>query len=264
MRRYQANLIHVLLAAGLSLAWSGCDRRAPQPPPTLDLNEAPAADPAGPSAAPPVRLEPSRAPFDAGPPLGQVAEQVTRAVADRAGLCTSDQVLLEMQAARRAAAKQPSTGAVQDAAARAWEIQFFKGNTIEMYARQLEFFGLELGLVLPDNKIAYILHPTKPKPEVRTAPAAQETRAYLSWSRGDLVEADRNLAKRAGLAATDRVILCFLPPKVEATLAELEKKQAGDKLPQVTKTRFGVRRKGDDYEVYVIEQTFRTAAGGAR
>ena len=209
-------------------------------------------------------MEPSRAPFDAGPRLGLVAAQVAQAAVDRASLCASEQVLLEMQAARRAAAKQPAAGAAQNAAPRSWEIQFFKGNTIEMYARQLEFFGLELGLVLPDNKIAYIPHPTKPKTDLRTAPAAQETRAYLSWSRGDLIEADRNLARQAGLEPNNRVILCFLPTKVEATLAELEKKKAAEKFPQVTKTRFGVRRKGDDYELYVIEQTLRAAAGGGR
>ncbi len=78
---------------------------------------------------------------------------------------------------------------------RNWEVVFQKGNTLDLYARQLDFFKIELGVVLPDNKIAYAFNLSKRKPESRVSadPANTERRYYLTWRSGDLEQADREL-----------------------------------------------------------------------
>ena len=142
----------------------------------------------------------------------------------------------------------------KDVAARNWELRFLKGNTKDKYARQLDFFGIELAVVMPGNKLVYVRKFSKPKPENHTGPADQEKRCYLTWRNGDLSRADVELLSRAGVSPGDRVVLKILPADVEAKLAKLEKDYAGDDAGNVSKTQFGIRAAGDGYEFYVAEQ----------
>jgi hypothetical protein len=142
----------------------------------------------------------------------------------------------------------------KDVVARNWELRFLKGNTKDKYARQLDFFGIELAVVMPDNKLIYIRKFSKPKPEIYTGPADQEKRCYLTWQRGDLSHADIDLFSRAGLSPGDRVVLKILPVDVEAKLAKLEKDYAGDDASDVSRTQFGIRAAGDGFEFYVAQQ----------
>jgi hypothetical protein len=141
--------------------------------------------------------------------------------------------------------------------ARHWEITFPKGNTLDAYARQLDFFGIELGVVIPGDKVVYAFHLSKPKPDTRLLAEASshENRFYLSWRDGDLRKADRELLVRAGVQIEDEVVLQFLPDAVEARLAAMEREFRGAEPKRIGKTRFGVRPVGDKFEFYVIEQT---------
>jgi len=140
---------------------------------------------------------------------------------------------------------------------RAWEIRFDPGNTLESYAKQLDFFGIEFGVLLPDNELLYVAALSKAQPTVRRGPADQEPRYYFTWRQGELLKADRELLAKAGVDPKDRLILKFLPEQWFQRLAELEKAHAADKLPKVRKTRFGVRSAGDGYEFYVMEQIYK-------
>ncbi len=103
---------------------------------------------------------------------------------------------------------------------RRWEVQFNK-TSLSDYARQLDFFHIELAVLLPDGRLAYARNLSKPKPEVRyVANAAEkEKRYYLTWRKGELQEADRKLLARAGIeAGKGMIILKFLPPQVEASV----------------------------------------------
>ncbi len=135
-----------------------------------------------------------------------------------------------------------------------WELRFSKGLTKDKYAQQLDFFGIELAVVMPGNQLIYVSRFTKAKPDVRKGAADAETRWYMTWRVGDLGRADADLLARAGIHAEDRVVLKMLPPALEAKLAELEKERAGGLLPYVCKTQFGIRAAGDAYEFYVVEQ----------
>ncbi len=148
----------------------------------------------------------------------------------------------------------PRKAGEKDLSGRNWELRFAKGITKEKYARQLDYFGIELAVVMPDNKLVYVRNFSKPKPETHTGPADEEKRFYLTWRSGDLSRADVDLLDRTGVSPGDRVVLKILPTKVEAKLAELEKGHAGDDSGDVIKTQFGIRPTGDGYEFYVSEQ----------
>ena len=160
--------------------------------------------------------------------------------------------------ASRFASKSQDWGDVRKASrkgvtARNWELCFAKGVTKDKYARQLDFFGIELAVVMPDNQLVYVRKFTKPKPETHTGPADQEKRCYLAWRNGDLSRANVELLARAGVKPGDRVVLKILPADVEENLDKLERERAGDDADNVSKTQFGIRAAGDGYEFYVTE-----------
>ncbi len=148
-------------------------------------------------------------------------------------------------------------GGMQGGVERRWEGTFMRGNTLETYARQLDFFQIELGVLEPGNRVTYAYNLVKPKPDRRTGSADAEKRYYLTWRGGELIEADRELLARAGIDAQGRVILKFLPPEVEAQLAHLEKQHAGGEADHVRRTRFGISPHGNGYRFRVTDQMFR-------
>jgi hypothetical protein len=134
------------------------------------------------------------------------------------------------------------------------EIVFAEGD-MDLYARQLDFFGIELGVLSPYNKIVYAFHLSKPKPDTRVLadPALKEKRYYLT--RRNSRQADEKLLSRAGIEVGDRVILTFLPPAIETQLSDLENGYPGaDLKKKLKKTRFGVRAMENGFSLFVLEQ----------
>jgi hypothetical protein len=137
---------------------------------------------------------------------------------------------------------------------RHWAIAFAEGD-LDLYARQLDFFGIDLGVITPDSKVVYAFHLSKPKPDTRVCdkPWLKERRYYLTDR--SFRQADEKLFSRAGIEAGDRLILKFIPPAIEDQLSDLEnsypKDESGRKLK---KTRFGIRPTGKGFSLYVIEQ----------
>ncbi len=142
-------------------------------------------------------------------------------------------------------------------AQRNWEIRFPKGQTVETYAKQLDFFGIELAVVLPEGMLLYVSRLSADKPTTRTGKAAEEKRFYLTWRGGELSLADLELLHRAGVEARNRVLLKLLPPELEKKLTELERQAAGPRAERVRKTRFDIRASDDGYEFVVVEQWFQ-------
>ncbi len=190
------------------------------------------------------------------PDLQETLAAVADAVAARAAMLDNP-VLSDQIAAgsgRGGSGRKPGSGG-KPGRPRNWEIQFGEGNTLETYAKQLDFFGIELGILLPDDRIEYIYNLSKPKPDRRTGSVDDEKRYYLTWRRSDLERADRELFALAGLNAQSRVILKFLPPKTEQTLAALEKEKAGANIDELRKTRYGIRSERGGFRFYVIDQS---------
>jgi hypothetical protein len=141
---------------------------------------------------------------------------------------------------------------------RHWEVRFPPGNTIESYGQQLDFFKIELGVLMPGNKVIYASNFSNRTPTRREGPADQEKRYYLTWRRDSaLQEADRELLRRANINPGRNLILKFIPQQLELHLIQLERNRAGDRAKNVRTTYFGIRPKGRGYEFYVMDQTYR-------
>jgi hypothetical protein len=142
--------------------------------------------------------------------------------------------------------------------ARHWEV-LFSQNTLDGYAKQLDFFKIELGVLLPDSKIIYACNLTKSKPDIRTVanPAASESRCYLTWRSGEMQQADRDLLARAGVDVGNSLVVKFLPPEVEERLVSLEKSYARADANRIKRTRFGVRADGAGFTFFVLEQPLK-------
>ena len=149
------------------------------------------------------------------------------------------------------------TGRGRKGMGRNWEVQFAKGNTLNVYARQLDFFKIELGVRRSGNKIEYASNLSSRRPRARVGPTDQEKRYYLTWRRGNLQQADRDLLNKAGIDPGRSPIFKFLPPEVEAMLLGLERDKAGSRAKKIRMTRFGLLPDGDGYKFYVMRQTYR-------
>jgi hypothetical protein len=137
-----------------------------------------------------------------------------------------------------------------------WEVMFDRGLTLESYATQLDFFGIELAVLMPDKRVEYASHLVRSRPDRRSGPADADKRYYLAWKRGELQQADRELLNRAGIQVGTNIILKFLPPETEQKMAALEQATAGKR--EARSTLFGIRRGTTaPYEFYVIRQTYR-------
>jgi hypothetical protein len=142
---------------------------------------------------------------------------------------------------------------------RNWEIYFQKGSTLDLYARQLDYFGIEIGIVRKDSRIDYAFHLAKPKPDTRSITEAykNEQRYWLRWTQGDLEQADRELVERAGLDPTGW-LLKFVPRETEIKLYTLEQTRAGtERSKSIKKTRFGVKTVGSGFEFFIIDQSYK-------
>jgi len=137
-----------------------------------------------------------------------------------------------------------------------WELRFPPGNTVETYAKQLDFFGIELGVFGAANEIVYIAKLAQEKPVTHTGQRSADGRKYMTWSRGDLDEADQELLRRAGIKPEGRTIFKFLPAETENRLATLERQFKNRASKDIRRTRFGVKPEGNAWTFFVIDQTY--------
>jgi hypothetical protein len=138
-----------------------------------------------------------------------------------------------------------------------WEVRF-NATTIELYAAQLDFFGIELGAIGGGKKtVDYASALAQAKPNTRTAPGDKEKRRYLLWRKGPLASADKELLAKAGIDTTGRIILQFLPEPVELQMRTLEAQFKNKKLNDIRRTIFGVKQNGAAYQFFVAEQDYR-------
>lgn len=139
-----------------------------------------------------------------------------------------------------------------------WEVRF-QGTTLESYAQQLDFFGIELAVLGGGKKtVDYASQLTLKKPVARSTDGRGEQRRYLLWRKGPLAEADRELLNRAGIDHVGRVILQFVPPDIEKQMKALELTYAkGRKLAEIKKTVFAVEGTPGQYKFVVADQAYR-------
>ncbi len=137
-----------------------------------------------------------------------------------------------------------------------WKIRFDQTSQ-SMYARQLDFFKIELAAI-KSGRVNYASGFTQASPARRSALAGdQEKRLFFTWEGGTMKKYDTALLQKAGVnTAGADVVVQFFPPDVENQLALLEKQRLGTRDARtVRRTVFGIRPAGNGFQFYVIEMT---------
>ena len=137
-----------------------------------------------------------------------------------------------------------------------WFIRFADGSSLSEYAKQLDFFGIELGAIMPDSRIAYITG-LAGTPKVRYGTSGKdEKRLYMKWEGGERRKADEKLFQKAGITVGRNVIFHFYPQQTEQLLVTMETAFAKRNLREIRRTYFVVNSKANGYEFQVTRQMY--------
>ena len=137
-----------------------------------------------------------------------------------------------------------------------WFIKFVERGTLDEYAQQLEFFGIELGALMPDGKLILVNKLTAGTPTFRTVVNGQdEKRLYFTWKGGTRKTLDLQLFQKAKVDATNALIMHFYPVATENQLAVLEQQYKNRKAADIKKTYFSVRAAKQGFEFTITSQT---------
>jgi len=137
-----------------------------------------------------------------------------------------------------------------------WYIQFGDERDLQEYARQLDFFGIELGAIMPDGRLVYLSNLSAAQPTQRESRSGgSETRLYMSWQGGKRQQADAELFRKAGLNVKSSRILHFYPERTERLLATLETQYANRAIAEIRRTYFVVEPNGNGYQFRVTRQS---------
>ncbi len=209
-------------------------------------------------------------PDEMEPQVEQLLEAVTEVVATQAAALDTLQtpMLSTSSGAGMGDSRPPGPlGEGEDIIPRSerWEIRY-NSNNLRAYARQLDFFQLELGAVGGgESQVDYASHLAQPQPSARRGPGDAEKRLYMIWTSGALRRFDRQLLEAAGIRTAGRIVVQFYPKQIEELLARVEMDYARSNgktsVKQIQRTVFGVRPQGTaGYEYYVISQSYRAVA----
>ncbi|MDE0865786.1 MAG: hypothetical protein OSA98_18525 [Rubripirellula sp.] len=143
-----------------------------------------------------------------------------------------------------------------------WQLNF-TARDIGLYARQLDFYKIELGAIggsIQGVDVASNLAGSPKK--YRVVKTEDEKRLYFMWnSPSPLMQFDRQLLGKAGIPLPNRQMLKFIPTQLENQLAQIEKTYWESKgytsVTQIAKTVFESKAAGGGYQFEVISQRYR-------
>lgn len=138
-----------------------------------------------------------------------------------------------------------------------WFIKFASESSLDEYARQLDYFRVELGVLQPDGRLVYVTNLSQATPARREVPTARdEQRLYFTWQGGERQDADIKLLAKAGVQVGAGRILHFYIPETENRLAVVERNYANRKAKEIRRTYFAVVKQGGGYAFEVTRQTY--------
>lgn len=134
-------------------------------------------------------------------------------------------------------------------------IILYDQTSLTTYARQLDFFGIEIGAI-GRGQITYINNLAAASPTVRKPEGIpSDDRLHFNWTGGTLQQYDRNLLQKAGVSPAGLIVVHFYSFDLEQTLAHLEQDFQGKKGYEIRRTIFGVESDGaGGYRHYVVDQ----------
>ena len=146
----------------------------------------------------------------------------------------------------------------KEAAERGTSLNAVIRRALEEYAAQLDFFGIEMGALMPDGKLVLISNFTAPRPTMKTVTnGAEEKRLYFTWRGGSRKAGDVDLFQKVGVNANNAVMILHLYPQLtENVLANIELQYKNRKAIEIRRTYFVVRSVKDGYEFAVSQQQY--------
>ena len=150
----------------------------------------------------------------------------------------------------------PGDGGV--AAEQRWFVSFADRGSLDEYAKQLDFFGIELGVLdVGDGSLTFVRDFSAAAPTVtRKTSGADDGRLYFLWQGGGRKAADEKLLGKAGVAAAEKPVLHFYPQQTEQRLLRLEKGYADREFQDIRRTYFEVVDAGNGYDFKVTQQSY--------
>jgi hypothetical protein len=145
-----------------------------------------------------------------------------------------------------------------------WEIRFATSG-VTAYARQLDFFKIELGAAGGGSpNVEYASNLSAGSPSRRTGKPDEEDRLYMSYRNTDsrLASFDKQLMSKAGISTDRKLVLQFYSKELERQLMTVEASTPaarGRRPQEYLKTIFGIRETGAGFEFFVVDQYFRAA-----
>jgi hypothetical protein len=138
-----------------------------------------------------------------------------------------------------------------------WDWKIEKGNSLDTYGRQLDFFKIELGVILPGDKVVYLSGFSSGIPTKREGPRALEKRYFFVLQGGDLEQADLEFFRRARVSTESGRIFKFIPRELELKMIETEKAFQNKTIAEIKKTRFQIMPEGGGYAFKVVSQMLK-------
>ncbi|MDB5351108.1 MAG: hypothetical protein JWN86_2355 [Planctomycetota bacterium] len=142
----------------------------------------------------------------------------------------------------------PGSGGVTRA--QRWVFVAPPGQTADDYARQLDYFKVELGTPGSGNTVKYASNFAS-APITRTGLPANEKRLYISWQGQARKQFDIELMRKAGIDPGGP-ILQFFPPELTNNLAQMEVRFKGRQPIEIAQTRFTVQPAGGGGFAFVV------------
>jgi hypothetical protein len=139
-----------------------------------------------------------------------------------------------------------------------WYVYFPDEGSLAQYTRELDFFGIEVGALMPDRTMTYLSELSANKPTVRTAASGEgEKRLFFTWQGGKRRQADVQLFAKAGVPiGPDTIIFHFYPPATENMLALKERDYRDRPVRQIRRTFFTVYPAAGGYDFEVTRQVY--------
>jgi hypothetical protein len=138
-----------------------------------------------------------------------------------------------------------------------WFIKFSDRGSLIDYARQIDYFKIELGALLRSGQMIYLSKVSSDNPVIRTASSgANEKRLYMTWQGGQRKSSDLSLFKKAGHDVAGAILFHFYPKETENQLLTTEKKYRNKKFDEIRRTYFTVRGNRAGYNFEVTRQTY--------
>ncbi|MDB4778204.1 hypothetical protein OAG68_01980 [bacterium] len=154
---------------------------------------------------------------------------------------------------RRGKPIPPLEGSVQN-----WEI-YYEVDSIEKYAKQLDFFGIELGAVsLADNRIIRVGQLSGDRTRLDSSRSQEQETAYFAHKQRKLKVWDRALLRGQKLNFDFEVVHLF-PEQITAQMGKAELNYLSSqtrKLSEVKLTRFELVPDGDGWKIRVAMMEF--------